>query len=104
MGKGTKFVLLCIYNFNAKFDLKVQTLYSMGPVESHHTISISCRQQDAVIALGIYLLESKLQHKERIIPYFLNIAKLLEKATWPDEIKYNITDSKIYNISNIIKS
>ncbi|KAF7274503.1 hypothetical protein GWI33_012847 [Rhynchophorus ferrugineus] len=71
---------------------KVQTLYSMGPVESHHIISISCRQQDAVIALGIYLLESKLQHKDKIIPYFLNIAKLLERATWPDEIRYNITD------------
>lgn len=72
---------------------KIQTLYSMGPIESqHNSISINCRQQDAVIALGVYLLESKLQHREKIIPYFIRIAKLLEKATWPDEMKYNATD------------
>jgi len=68
----------------------------MCPTEAQNgTISISCRHQDAVIALGIYLLESKLQHKEKIITYLLHLVKLLEKATWTDEMKYNPSDSML---------
>lgn len=70
-------------------------LYGMCPMETQNGgISINCRQQDAVIALGIYFLESRLQHKEKILKYLLHLAKLLEKATWPDELKYNVSDSK----------
>lgn len=76
---------------------QVQILFSMCPTESHNgSISISCRHQDAVIALGIYLLESKFQHKERIIIYLLQLVKLLEKATWTDEMKYNPSDSMLH--------
>ncbi|XP_060518279.1 phosphatidylinositol 4-kinase alpha [Cylas formicarius] len=72
---------------------KVQTLFSMCAIEaSNNSIAIHCREQDAVIALGIYFLESGLQHKEKIMPYLLHLAKSLEKATWLDEIKYNATD------------
>ncbi|CAG9769001.1 unnamed protein product [Ceutorhynchus assimilis] len=72
---------------------KVQILYGMCPMESSNGgISINCRQQDAVIALGIYFLESKLQHKEKIVRYLLRLATLLEKATWPDELRYHPTD------------
>lgn len=38
------------------------------------------------------MLESKLQHKNRILPYLLNIAKLLEKANFTDEFKSNASD------------
>ncbi|XP_066260677.1 phosphatidylinositol 4-kinase alpha isoform X2 [Euwallacea similis] len=72
---------------------KVLPLYNMCPTESQHGgISISCRHQDAVIALGIYLLESRLQHKDKIVNYLLQLAKVLDKATWPDEMKYNPSD------------
>ncbi|XP_045467840.1 phosphatidylinositol 4-kinase alpha [Harmonia axyridis] len=72
---------------------KVQPLFSLCPTEnSSGGITISTRNQDAVIALGIFLLESGLQHKNRILPYLLNIAKLIEKANWSDENKINITD------------
>ncbi|XP_063926768.1 phosphatidylinositol 4-kinase alpha isoform X5 [Zophobas morio] len=72
---------------------KVKTLYSLCPVEtSNGTIALNSRQQDAVIALGIYFLESGLQHKDTILPYLLRLAKALGKAAWLDEIKQNPTD------------
>ncbi|KAL3270935.1 hypothetical protein HHI36_021440 [Cryptolaemus montrouzieri] len=72
---------------------KVQPLFSLCPTEnSNGGITISTRHQDAVIALGIFFLESGLQHKNRILPYLLNVAKLLEKANWSDELKINVTD------------
>ncbi|KAH1001445.1 hypothetical protein HUJ04_005466 [Dendroctonus ponderosae] len=72
---------------------KLKMLYEMCPTESPSgSICISCRQQDAALALGIYLLESQMQHKEKIIKYLLHLAKSLEKATWTDELKYHATD------------
>ncbi|CAH1104235.1 unnamed protein product [Psylliodes chrysocephalus] len=72
---------------------KVQTLLSLCPPDPQNgTFIINCRHQDAVIALGIYFLESGLQHKKIILPYLLKLAKLIEKAQWPDEIKLNPTD------------
>nr|XP_023019758.1 phosphatidylinositol 4-kinase alpha [Leptinotarsa decemlineata] len=72
---------------------KVQTLFSLCPSELQNgTLVINCRQQDAVIALGVFLLESGLQHKSKILPYLLRLAKSLEKAYWQDEIKLNPTD------------
>ncbi|XP_056639976.1 phosphatidylinositol 4-kinase alpha [Diorhabda sublineata] len=72
---------------------KVQTLFSLCPSDPQNgTFIINCRQQDAVIALGIYFLESGLQHKCIILPYLLKLVKLIEKAQWQDEIKLNPTD------------
>ncbi|XP_050501433.1 phosphatidylinositol 4-kinase alpha isoform X1 [Diabrotica virgifera virgifera] len=72
---------------------KIQTLFSLCPSDPQNgTFILSSRQQDAVIALGIYFLESDLQHKNIILPYFFKLARLIEKAQWQDEIKLNPTD------------
>ncbi|XP_969785.1 phosphatidylinositol 4-kinase alpha isoform X4 [Tribolium castaneum] len=82
--------LACIKN--TPWD-KVKTLYDLCPIETTNgTVSLNSRQQDAVIALGIYFLESGLEHKDTILPYLLKLAKALGKATWLDEIKQNPSD------------
>lgn len=78
-----------------KDQFQVQTLYSLCPSDLQNgTLLVNCRQQDAVIALGVYFLESGLQHKNKILPYLLKLAKWLEKAHWQDELRLNPTDSK----------
>lgn len=81
-------------------------MYSLCPSDLQNgTLMVNCRQQDAVIALGVYFLESGLQHKDKILPYLLRLAKCLEKVHWQDELRLNPTDSmyisKIY--MNIIQ-
>ncbi|XP_065168456.1 phosphatidylinositol 4-kinase alpha isoform X3 [Atheta coriaria] len=70
---------------------KLNALFSLCPEEPScgSLFKISVRHQDAIIALGIYLLESDLQHKEKIIPYLLNLAKRLNRS-WLEENKVNI--------------
>ncbi|KAK5638099.1 hypothetical protein RI129_012394 [Pyrocoelia pectoralis] len=72
---------------------KLQPLISLCPPESTNGVfRLSSRDQDAVIALGIYLLESGLQHSDKIISYLLSLAKGLMKTVWRDEIRTYPTD------------
>ncbi|CAH1801953.1 unnamed protein product [Owenia fusiformis] len=65
---------------------KVSRLVALCPKvnKDASALRLDKRGQEAIIALGVYLLESKLQHYEKILVYLLDIVKQLPKAQWHD--------------------
>ncbi|XP_052799861.1 phosphatidylinositol 4-kinase alpha-like isoform X2 [Mya arenaria] len=61
---------------------KVSRIRNLCPTNGTQVYVIDGRGQDAVIALGVYFLESKLQYKDVLLPYFLEFLKGLPAAVW----------------------
>lgn len=67
----------------------------MCPIEDENGVFfIDQRGQDAVIGLGIYLLESGLQHIDNILPYLIRLLKGMSEAKWNDVTQFTTSDRK----------
>lgn len=47
---------------------------------------VNPRSQEASIALGIYFLQSGLQHQDKLLPYFLKVLKCLTNAQFEEPV------------------
>ncbi|KAL5017409.1 hypothetical protein ScPMuIL_006998 [Solemya velum] len=71
---------------------KVSRLLSLCPTETTNGMfRLDQRGRDAIVAVGIYFLESNLQYKEKILPYLLDVLRGLSKAQWLDGTKNKVS-------------
>lgn len=75
------------------------SLYRYCPQENAAGVfCLDIRAQEAVIALGLYFLESGCQHATKIVPYLLRLNEALPKAVWVDDSKPKKSDRMCFII------
>lgn len=71
------------------------SLYRYCPQENTAGVfRLDFRAQEAVIALGLYFLESGCQHQKIIVAYLLRLNKALPRAVWIEDGKQQKSDCK----------
>lgn len=82
-------------------NIQLQQLFKHCPQESSAGIfCIDSRAHEAVVALGLYFLESEYQYEHLIVPYLIRLIKGLPKSIHKDEDQKMLekrTDSKSYS-------
>ncbi|XP_022115075.1 phosphatidylinositol 4-kinase alpha isoform X2 [Pieris rapae] len=73
----------CLSSLNPTPWEKVNTLFMLCPQVSSPFV-VTPRSQEASIALGLYFLQSGLQHQEKLLPYFLKVLKCLTNAQFQE--------------------
>lgn len=61
-------------------------LMSKCPELGAGPLNLNNRNQEAILALGVYFLESGFNHKDKILPYLLDTVKSMGTANFPDEL------------------
>ncbi|XP_047033201.1 phosphatidylinositol 4-kinase alpha isoform X2 [Helicoverpa zea] len=75
----------CLSSINPTPWEKVNTLFMLCP-QAGSSLIVTPRSQEATIALGLYFLQSNLQHQDKLLPYFLKVLKCLTTAQFEEPL------------------